>query len=107
MLVSKTFVPNPDNHPYAGHIDGDKTNNCVSNIIWRDRKLRKGLSSKYRGIYFDKNANKWHAQIAIKGKMKHIGLFKNEVEAAKAYDCAARVFHNAPQLNFPDTPYQA
>ena len=34
MLVAKTFIPNPDNLNDVEHIDGDKTNNEVSNLIW-------------------------------------------------------------------------
>ena len=33
-LVAKTFVPNPDNLPYVEHIDGDRLNNCASNLRW-------------------------------------------------------------------------
>lgn len=33
-LVSETFIPNPDNLQQVDHIDGDKTNNNVSNLRW-------------------------------------------------------------------------
>ena len=33
-LVAKTFVSNPDNHPYIEHIDGDKLNNRADNLRW-------------------------------------------------------------------------
>ena len=53
-------------------------------ILKRKGRQKKG-ASKYTGVYFNINANKWLARITIDGKQLHIGYYENEEEAAIDY----------------------
>lgn len=33
-LVAQHFISNPDNLPYVNHLDGNKSNNSISNLQW-------------------------------------------------------------------------
>jgi hypothetical protein len=60
-------------------------------------------SSKYKGVSWHKGSRKWTAQIGFQKKRVHLGYFGSEVEAAKAYDRAAKKHHGEfACLNFPD-----
>ena len=43
------------------------------------------FSSKYKGVSWNKNRNKWVSQIRINGNRKHLGAFNCEVEASEYY----------------------
>jgi len=98
-----------DSKIHADHIDGDGLNNqkinlriCTHSQNSKNKSPSKTGTSKFLGVCFYKTTNRWHAQINDNKKVKHIGYFKNEIEAAKAYDLRAKqVFGEFAHLNFP------
>jgi hypothetical protein len=57
-------------------------------------KMKKpNCSSKYFGVSFHKRHGKFLASIRKDGKLKHIGSFENEIEAALAYNKKALEFY--------------
>ena len=57
------------------------------------------IHSKFVGVNWHKQKKKWHVQIRIDGKHKHLGYFDDEKEAACKYDEQAALL-NKP-VNFP------
>jgi hypothetical protein len=69
----------------------------------QNKRKRKGASSRYIGVSFEKRIKKWSARIMYKGKAIWLGNFKNEIDAALAYDKAARKYYGEfARLNFPE-----
>jgi len=72
-----------------------------SNNNWNRRKQFNGqTSSKYKGVCFDKSTKKWMASIRINRIEKNLGRFKEEKDAAKAYnEMAKKLFGEFAKLN--------
>ena len=53
---------------------------------------KRGGTSKYKGVHYSKRRKEWVTQVNHKGKLVYIGYFKNEDDAAIAYNKYARKF---------------
>lgn len=90
-LVATAFVKNMFNKEKVIHIDFIKENNNSNNLEWASsletvcyQMSNQKSSSKFIGVSFRKNRNKWLSSIMIKGKLIHIGSFKTQQEAYQA-----------------------
>jgi hypothetical protein len=78
------------------HINGNGLDNRRSNLRFVTRQQNcwnaKRKSGRYTGVHFNKEKRLWQAQISFKKKCRHIGYFKEEEDAAIAYNVAAQLF---------------
>lgn len=94
---------------YVDHKDGDKLNNREMNLRVAtngqniaNSRSRKGASSSYLGVHWHKQNMNWVVAITKDYQQVHLGSFWDEVEAAHAYDAAARAIHGEfARVNFP------
>ena len=97
------------------HKSGDGLDNRRSNLRSATRsqnqanKFKKeNTSSRFKGVYQRRNYRRFRAHIRVHGEEIHVGDFDSEIEAARAYDAAARKYHGEfARLNFPNPGEQA
>jgi hypothetical protein len=107
VIYMHRLIMNAPKGLFVDHIDGNSLNYRRSNLrnctkaqnAWNRPAL--GGTSRFKGVHRDKHG-KWKAAIRVGGRQTFIGLFGDEVEAARAYDRMAReMFGEFAYLNFP------
>lgn len=99
-----------DKDRVVDHIDHDTLNNQRSNLRIctpqensMNQSLQKGRTSRFKGVHFNTKRRRWVSSIKLDGKTTCLGLYSDEIEAAKRYDEeAVKLFGEFAFLNFND-----
>jgi len=84
---------------FIDHIDCNKSNNKIENLreasIFQNNQNNPNIrsASGVKGVYFNKQRNKYHCQLWANGKSECVGYFENLDEAKSAMLKARAQFH--------------
>jgi hypothetical protein len=109
MISMHREIMNANDSRFVDHRNCDSLDNRKSNLRFatqaeniHNRRKRKNATSQYIGVFFRKDTRKWVGKIMDGKKQIILGNFDNEIDAAKAYDEAAKKYHGEfARLNFP------
>lgn len=74
----------------------------VANTPKSKRRDGRSWTSAYKGVCWNRDQRGWQASIRIDGRLKFLGRFDDEADAARAYDGAAvAAWGEFARLNFP------
>ena len=95
LLMHRVITCVPDNL-VVDHVNSDGLDNRRRNLRvatqadnMKNTRLRKGNTSGFKGVFWDKFTGRWMAAIGHNGKFHNLGRFDTREEAASAYAAAA------------------
>ena len=88
-LIAQTFIINLENKPFVNHMDGNKTNNAISNLDWvtssensvHCHKIGLTKGNKRKIIQYDSEMNKIKMFDAIKDASKELNICYSSIKA--------------------------
>ena len=92
-------------HANHNKLDNTRLNlrNCTRQQNMQNTRKHVDSSSQFKGVGYSKQHGRWYARIFFEGRQVWLGLFDEEVEAARAYDYrAVQCFGPYANPNFPD-----
>jgi hypothetical protein len=96
ILMHREIMKTP-NGMKTDHRDGNGLNNqrynlriCTDVQNGQNQILHKNNTTGFKGVHFNKQRNKFQAQIKVSKKMMFLGNFPSAMSAAVAYDKAAK-----------------
>ena len=85
-------IDNSSMNNFIDHINRDSTDNRIENLRVLTNQQNQ-FNRNAKGYHWNKQRNKWRAQIRINGKVKHLGYFDKEQDATIAYLNAKEIYH--------------
>lgn len=79
-LVAETYIPNPENKPEVNHLDGDRTNNHISNLEW----VTSSENKKHKHHILNKCNGENHGQSKLNNEQVEY-IRKNYIPKNKQY----------------------
>ncbi len=93
-IINKTFADFETDHINEDKLDNRKIN--LRSVTSTQNKLNRGSmggTSKYKGVSWNKRQKSWASNIKINKKQTFIGYFKDEDDAALAYNLSASIHY--------------
>ena len=84
-LLAAAYIPNPDNKRCVDHIDGDKTNNALSNLRWCSHKENTKFAIDLK-LWNPKTANAKEIRAKAVNMLYATGEFTMD-DLAAAFEC--------------------
>jgi hypothetical protein len=95
-LLLHRVLMNPPEGMVIDHINHNKLDNMRNNLrvcTPSQNGMNRNGKNLYKGVSWNKRACKWQVKITVDKRLKHIGEYKDIIEAADAYNRAAKLYY--------------